>query len=169
MRRVFVRFTCRVVAPCPSHVHAHVHMRARHNGRNNRGQRQTKTRSRARLHHNPPPTLPQHLFARRRVAPWRTRRLATFATWLHETRGAPFRPLPATPPRTTVLTGRRPVPPPRSPTWTHGRANIPRGIALSGHGEAGCRACVGRSGEMTTPARTCNASRPLGMLCFRIA
>jgi len=29
-----------------------------------------------------------------------------------------------------VLTGRRPAPPPRSSSWTHGRANIPRGIAL---------------------------------------
>ena len=29
-----------------------------------------------------------------------------------------------------MLTGRRPAPPPRSSSWTHGRANIPRGIAL---------------------------------------
>jgi hypothetical protein len=42
----------------------------------------------------------------------RARRLATFARAAADTRGAPFRPLPATPPRTTVLTGRRPAPPP---------------------------------------------------------
>ncbi len=133
-------------------------MRVRHNGCNNRGQRLREHAGRCSAGaptHNPPPTLPQHLFARRRVAPWTNMKVS----YLREgcmtpqvRRFDPCRQHRHGRPATTVLTGRRPAPPPRSSTWTHGRANIPRGIALSGHGGAGCRACVGRSGETTAPA-----------------